>query len=149
MANWKRIVAEQNRKAFQWPAGWDTREDIAEQLECSPERVAEILAPAIRAGEVERASFPIWEPATQRKIMVVGYRQKSAKPDLVKPAQQKGKQGRPKQANAWPFAVGSKVCRMETPHLHGTMLEGGRIHWETTGKVATPTGSSVKKIRLV
>lgn len=74
MPNWKRVVSEQNSKVYKWPPGWDTREKVAEHLECSEDRVSEILAPALKSGEVEKASFPVWDSERQRKVYVVGFR---------------------------------------------------------------------------
>lgn len=78
MPNWKKIVSSSNSKQFRWPAGWQTRDEVAEELECSRERVSEILAPAIEQGLIERKQFPVWDPNTHRKVMVIGYREVSA-----------------------------------------------------------------------
>lgn len=75
MPNWKNIVSSSNSKQYKWPSGWHTRDQIAEDLECSRDRVSDVLAPAIEQGLIERKSFPVWEPVTRRKIMVVGYRE--------------------------------------------------------------------------
>jgi L-amino acid N-acyltransferase YncA len=80
MANWKKIVSSANARRYKWPSGWETRDKIAEQLDCSPERVADVLAPAIKAGEIERAVFPVWDAENHRKVLVTGYR------EAVKPA---------------------------------------------------------------
>jgi hypothetical protein len=75
MPNWKKIVSSSNAKQYRWPAGWQTREQVAEDLECSRDRVAEVLAPAIEQGLIERKQFPVWDVVTHRKIMVTGYRE--------------------------------------------------------------------------
>jgi predicted ArsR family transcriptional regulator len=75
---WKKLVNKQNQKHFAWPAGWDTAEEIAEQLECSPERVREHLSPSIKAGEVECKQHTIWDAETGRKITKTGFRVVSA-----------------------------------------------------------------------
>lgn len=59
--NWKKLVNNTNASTYAWPEGWDTREQVAEQLECSPDRVREVLAPALRAGAVETKDFKVWE----------------------------------------------------------------------------------------
>jgi hypothetical protein len=71
---WKKLVNKQNQKHFAWPEGWDTAEQIAEQLECSPERVREHLSPSIKAGEVECKQHTIWDAETGRKITKAGFR---------------------------------------------------------------------------
>jgi hypothetical protein len=70
--NWKNLLNKTNASTFKWPEGWDTREEVAEQLECSPDRVREVLAPAIRAGTVEVKEFKIWE--TGRFVRKTGFR---------------------------------------------------------------------------
>jgi hypothetical protein len=70
--NWKNLLNKTNASTFKWPEGWDTREEVAEQLECSPDRVREVLAPAIRAGTVEVKEFKIWEDG--RFVRKTGFR---------------------------------------------------------------------------
>jgi hypothetical protein len=70
--NWKAEVNKMNAAAYGWPKGWTSREDIADQLECSPERVREVLAPGIKAGTVEAKDFKIWEDG--RFVRRTGYR---------------------------------------------------------------------------
>lgn len=77
--DWKAVMAKQNKKTFRWPDGWDTREEVAEQLECSPDRVSQHLAPCIRAGEIEVQAFPVWDDVLKRVVRVTGYRKRPAK----------------------------------------------------------------------
>ena len=37
------------------------------------------LAPGIKAGELETAVFPVWDPVCKRVVRVTAYRQKPAK----------------------------------------------------------------------
>jgi hypothetical protein len=74
MTNWKTFVNKDSAKRFVLPPGWDSREVIADQLECSPDRVREVLAPAIRSGEVEVKQFPVWDAKLGRKVMVTAFR---------------------------------------------------------------------------
>jgi hypothetical protein len=76
--NWRKLVNNTNASTFKWPAGWDTRETVAEQLECSPDRVREVLAPAIRAGAVEVKDFKIWEDG--RFVRKTGFRSTAEAP---------------------------------------------------------------------
>ena len=81
--NWKNLVNKTNATTYKWPEGWDTREEVADQLECSPDRVREVLAPAIRAGAVEVKDFKIWEDG--RFVRKTGFRSaEAAKPAPVK-----------------------------------------------------------------
>jgi len=70
--NWKNEVHKMNAAAYGWPKGWSSREEIAEQLECSPERVREVLAPGIKAGSIETKEFKIWDGG--RLVRRPGYR---------------------------------------------------------------------------
>jgi hypothetical protein len=81
--NWKIEVNRINKAAFSWPKGWSTREEIAEQLECSPDRVREILAPGIKTGDIEVKDFQVWEDG--RKIRKTGYRKVVAEAKEEKP----------------------------------------------------------------
>lgn len=83
--NWKNTVSKLNAKHYAFPAGWDTRDAVAEQLDCSPDRVDSLLTPGLKSGEIEKAQFPVWEPRLNRKVMVVGYRQRPAEAESVKP----------------------------------------------------------------
>lgn len=73
--NWKALVEKNNAKLYVLPEGWTTREKVAEQLECSPDRVAQHLAPAIKEGTVEGKQFPIWDKLTKRVIRVTAYKE--------------------------------------------------------------------------
>ena len=72
--NWKTHVEQQSAKTFVLPAGWDSREKIAEQLECSPDRVRLLLAHGIKNGEIETNVFPVWDKITKRVNRVTAFR---------------------------------------------------------------------------
>lgn len=72
--NWSKTVSRINRDRYQIPAGWDTKEQIAEGLQCAPERVADLLKPGITLGEIERQSFPVWDDGRRMAVQVVCYR---------------------------------------------------------------------------
>ena len=74
--NWKSLVEAQNRKTYVLPQGWDSRDKIAEQLECSPDNVRVLLAPAIRAKAVEVQQFPVWDDITKKVLRVTSYRRR-------------------------------------------------------------------------
>jgi hypothetical protein len=72
--NWNKTVTEINRKRYVIPEGWDTREVVAESLECAPDRVADLLKPGIQSGEIERQEFSVWDDARRMTTRVVCYR---------------------------------------------------------------------------
>jgi hypothetical protein len=149
--NWKKHVHKQNAKHFAWPAGWDTSEVIAEQLECSPERVREHLAPSIRSGEIEVKSFTIWDSETERKIVKVGFRISTGKRShSISEESTDSKKESPSSSamrERWPFYEGAKIMRPDNPSRTG-IVKGKMIHW-CDGKVATANSASQRlKLRL-
>lgn len=78
--NWKSLVETQNAKSYVLPEGWDSREKIAEQLECSPDRVRILLAPGLKSGAVETSVFPVWCDVTKRVVRTSAYRRKPVQP---------------------------------------------------------------------
>jgi len=95
-----------NAKVYAWPSGWDDQETIASQLECSPERVREHLAPGIRAGEIEVKTFTVWDPQNERKVQKTGFRivnRSENRQDFVKTA--------PKRASKPAPKAGMKITR--------------------------------------
>lgn len=76
--NWKKLVETKNAKTFVLPEGWDSRDAIAEQLECSPEKVRDHLRAAINSKEVLEQRFNVWDASLKRPVMVTAY--KEAKP---------------------------------------------------------------------
>lgn len=134
--NWKSEVNKMNTAAYSWPKGWSSREDIAEQLECSPERVREVLNPGIKAGTIECKDFKIWEDG--RFVRRTGYRKVSA----VLPE---------KKEDAAPKAGMSVVSRKRGTRGKIVEVKGEKmvIEWETTGrKVCSMSALRKKDIRL-
>ena len=72
--NWKSIVSTNNAKTYVLPEDWDSRERVAEQLDCSVDRVRVLMAPAIKSGTVETKVFPVWDKITGRVMRVTAYR---------------------------------------------------------------------------
>lgn len=149
---WKKLLSKQNARHYAWPAGWDPAEVIAEQLECSPERVREHLAPSIRAGEVEVKVFTIWDEETGRKLQKTGFRIAGAKTpapvknNLVKSQDRRKSVDYVPKPDRWPFWEGARIKRMDRGNC-GT-VKGGAIHWDS-GTVTTPSSKQVtKKLRL-
>ena len=72
--NWKTYVESSQAKTYVLPEGWDTRETIAEQLDCSTDNVRKLLAPAVKSGAVEFKQLPIWDKVTKKVRSVACYR---------------------------------------------------------------------------
>jgi len=77
--NWKTHVERISARNFVLPPGWDSREKVANDIECSPERVRINLAPAVKSGEVEVGVFPVWDSVTKRVVRTTAYRLKPVK----------------------------------------------------------------------
>lgn len=73
--NWKKLVETKNAKTFVLPAGWDSRDTVAEQLDCSPEKVRDHLRPALKSGDVIEQQFKVWNSDLKRCVMVTAYRE--------------------------------------------------------------------------
>lgn len=72
--NWKQFVEATQAKTYVLPAGWDSRDKIAEQLGCGVDHVSRLLAPAIKSRSVETNVFPVWDNVTKRVMRVTAYR---------------------------------------------------------------------------
>lgn len=84
--NWKNFVEKQNEKLYVLPAGWDSREEVAAQLGCAPDRVNEHLRPGIQSRQVEVKVFPVWDKVAKRKVSTTAYRFIEVKQNATKPA---------------------------------------------------------------
>ncbi len=76
--NWKSYVEQSQAKQYVLPDGWDTRETIAEQLNCSSDNVRKLLAPAIRSGAVEFKQLPLWDKTLKKVRAIACYRRVTA-----------------------------------------------------------------------
>ncbi len=74
--NWKSLVEAQNKKTYVLPQGWDSRDKVAEQLECNVDNVRVLLGPAIRNKTVEVQQFPVWDDVTKKVIRITAYRRR-------------------------------------------------------------------------
>ena len=74
--NWKSLVEAQNKKTYVLPQGWDSRDKVAEQLECNVDKVRVLLGPAIRNKTVEVQQFPVWDDVTKKVIRITAYRRR-------------------------------------------------------------------------
>ena len=74
MTDWKKTVNKANKKAYSVPEGWSTEEEVAADLECSANRVKDLLKPGISANEIERHVFSVWVDEMQSTKRVTCYR---------------------------------------------------------------------------
>lgn len=84
--NWLNVTNRINSDRFQIPAGWETKDQVAESLQCDPKRVADLLKPGIESGHIERKQFPMWIEARRLVEQVVCYRENQAASGHVKRA---------------------------------------------------------------
>ena len=78
--NWKKTIDQINAERFTVPPGWDTKDKVAADLECAPDRVSDILKPGIASGEIERKEFSVWNAGRRMTEKVVCYRVVGAQP---------------------------------------------------------------------
>lgn len=71
--NWKSVVEKINSETFVLPDGWDSRDSIAEELDCSPEKVDDHLRPGLKSGRFIKQQHKVWDKNLKRNIMVVAY----------------------------------------------------------------------------
>lgn len=76
--NWKSFVEKKNAKTFVLPEGWDSRDKVAEQLECSPDKVDDHLRPALKSGEILKQQFKVWDGNLKRIVFVTAYKEAKA-----------------------------------------------------------------------
>jgi len=81
--NWRNFIEESHAKTYKLPAGWDSTDSIAEQMECNRDSVRRLLGPAIKAGSVESGVFPVFDTVTKKMIRVTAYRKTQPKPAVA------------------------------------------------------------------
>lgn len=72
--NWIKAVNDINHTRYTIPEGWDTRDKVAESLQCSPDKVADLLKPGIQSGDIEKQDFPVWDANRRMTVRVTCYR---------------------------------------------------------------------------
>ena len=82
--NWKAYVEKQNERAYVLPPGWDSRDTVAAQLECSTERVDEHLRPGLKSGEIQKQQFRVWDKNLKRVVVVIAYSRGQPKQQAAK-----------------------------------------------------------------
>jgi len=72
--NWIKTVNDINHKRFTIPLGWETKEQVANSLQCAPDKVIDILKPGIQSGDIEKRDFPLWDEKRRMSIKVSCFR---------------------------------------------------------------------------
>lgn len=91
MSGFKGAVDRANRKRYAWPEDFKTREQVAAELECEPDTVGSVLAPAISDGSVEMKWFKVWKDG--RVVRMQGFRIVPKKTEGGKTEHGRGKRG--------------------------------------------------------
>ena len=71
--NWTLLAEKENAKAYVLPSGWDSRDTVAVQLDCAPEKVDDVLRPALKSGKVVKQQHRIWDKQLKRVVLVIAY----------------------------------------------------------------------------
>jgi hypothetical protein len=77
MNNFKSIVSRANATKYPWPEGWERNENVAHDLGVTPDRVSEVLKPALDQGLIERAVILVWNQEKHRVDRITGWREVS------------------------------------------------------------------------
>jgi len=72
--NWLKAVNDLNKSKFSIPEGWDTKEQVAEKLQCAPDRVADLLRVGLQTGDFEKHEFNVWDDARRLATKVMCFR---------------------------------------------------------------------------
>lgn len=126
--NWKNLVERQNAKTYVLPEGWDSRDTVATQLDCAPEKVHEHLKPCLAAHTVEKRDFVVWDTQLGQKVRITAYRQL--------------KEGEP-AARTSNHDGGAPWTKDEEAKMHAMKKAGAS--WNQIGKALGRTGNSVRK----
>jgi hypothetical protein len=82
--NWLKLTNEINRKRYTIPDGWETRDQVAESLQCAPDKVADLLKPGVQSGDIERREFPVWDDTRRLAVRITCYRIATSEPEPAK-----------------------------------------------------------------
>lgn len=133
--NWKKVHEKILNKTHQPPHGWDSRDYVASQLQCPPDKVSQILSPGVKAGEIEVKVFSVWDKNIKRVVQRTFYREnrvKTVEDDLP-------------EVNLKKFDndSGRRVyCRKR--RMQGVYRADGSVLWDN-GKVSFPSKKAFKK----
>jgi hypothetical protein len=73
----KSVVDKCLKEKYSFPKGWETKEQVAADLECSIDRVNELLKPALECGLIEMKKHRVWVNGTVTTMC--GYREAQKK----------------------------------------------------------------------
>jgi len=82
---WSKAVNDINKKRFVVPEGWSTREEVAEDLQCAPDKVADLLKPGLQSNEFEKHDFNVWDEKRRMTVRVTCYRMVACGQTTAKP----------------------------------------------------------------
>ena len=74
--NWQKAIDKINQDKYKIPVGWDSKEKIAQELQCSPDRVHDLLKSGIASGAFESQEFPVWDAKRRLTVRIRCYRQR-------------------------------------------------------------------------
>jgi hypothetical protein len=118
---------------------WLSKAEVAAQLGCSEDQVVRTLKHALDSGEVET-----------KKIMIVSKSGKMVQSDCFRINRNKDDKSpvapvvKTASATRLPYKEGTRVSR--SSGNYGIMLRNGQVKW-ADGRITTPKGSSLKKIK--
>lgn len=124
--NWQKAIDKINIEKFRIPAGWDTKEKIAEELQCSPDRVHDLLKVGLASGAFESQEFPVWDAKRRMTVRMRCYRQKIA-----------GEQSAPVETLKRGLSMRDKVIRalQKNPNASNAQIAHS-MHRATSAQVA-------------
>ncbi len=128
--NWKKVQSKILCKSHQPPEGWDSRDYVASQLQCSPDRVSQILSPGIKSGDVEVKMFAVWDKNLKRVVQKTFYRETAPLYEESFSEESQADSGR------------RVYCRKR--RLEGTYRADGSVLWDN-GKISFPSRKAFKK----
>jgi hypothetical protein len=98
--NWKKYIQDLKAKTHVLPPGWYPREVVAEENGSSAEGLLRDLKPAIKSGDVEVRQFRVWDPETERIVVVTALRAKND-PDAFAPKGSAGVKAKTRDQKPW------------------------------------------------
>lgn len=72
--SWTKAVNTINKQRYVIPEGWSTRDQVAEDLQCAPDKVATLLKPGLENGTFDKQDFSVWDDGRRMAVRVTCYR---------------------------------------------------------------------------
>lgn len=73
MTNWKSLIERDQSQRYVLPPGYTSVEDIAEEMNTTPDRVRVLLREASKQGTVKQGVFPVFDKITKSIKRVTAY----------------------------------------------------------------------------